>query len=109
MSYISSHFKLNQLLILFVAVAIWLWIGFDGRLHWDEPSYLYTATYVSWQQILYEGFEPSGITGFNVSRLAHLAIIKCIAAITGPGPILIGTVIILYLAFLLGFATIGYF
>ncbi|WP_161634979.1 glycosyltransferase family 39 protein [Leptolyngbya sp. Heron Island J] len=62
-----------------------------------------------WQQILYEGFEPSNITGFNVSRLGHLAIIKCIAALFGPGIALINAVAAVYLIFLMALAVAGYF
>jgi hypothetical protein len=103
------HPQLQQWVFVAIATAVWLWISFDGRLHWDEPSYLYTATYVPWQQILYEGFEPSGIQGFNVSRLGHLAIVKFLAAITGPGNLLFGTVVLTYIVFLLGLAVSGYF
>ena len=105
----ATDFKLSEILLSVIAISVWLWIGHDGRLHWDEPGYLYTATYVPWQQILYEGFEPSNITGFNVSRLGHLAIIKGIAALTGPGLVLINSVAAVYVIFLIALAIVGYF
>jgi hypothetical protein len=106
----STQFRTHPRQWIFVAVTtiVWLLISFDGRLHWDEPSYIYTATYIPWHQILYEGFEPSGIQGFNVSRLGHLAIVKIIASITGPGHLLFGTVVVIYLLFLLGLAIASY-
>ena len=101
-------FKYSELLAGVIAIAIWLWISHDGRLHWDEPGYLYTSAYIPWQQILYEGFEPSGIPGFNVSRLGHLAIIKGIAAFNGPGLNFVNSVIAVYLLMLVVLAVTGY-
>lgn len=107
--YRESNFKLSEILSGIAAIVLWLWISHDGRLHWDEPGYLYTATYMTWQQILYESFEPSGITGFNVSRLGHLAVIKFIAAFTGPGLDLINSVAAVYAICLITLAVVGYF
>ncbi|MFG6101871.1 glycosyltransferase family 39 protein [Leptothoe sp. EHU-05/26/07-4] len=101
-------FKWSELLLGVFAIALWLWISHDGRLHWDEPGYLYTAAYIPWQQILYEGFEPSGIPGFNVSRLGHIAIMKGIAAFHGPGLDFVNSVIVVYLLMLVALAVTGY-
>lgn len=101
-------FKYSELLAGVVAIAIWLWISHDGRLHWDEPGYLYTAAYIPWQQILYEGFEPSGIPGFNVSRLGHLAIIKAVAAFHEPGLGFVSSVVAVYLLMLIALAVTSY-
>lgn len=108
-SHLQSHSLASDWIFVILALMVWVGISFDGRLHWDEPSYLYTATYVPWSHILYAGFEPSGINGFNVSRLGHLAIVKGLAALVGPGPWLVGAVLATYLLSLLGFAITAYF
>jgi hypothetical protein len=97
-----------QWVVIAAAGLIWLWISHDGHLHWDEPSYLYTAAYVPWQQILYEGFEPSTIQGFNISRMGHLAIAKFLVGILGPGNTFFNAVVVLYLLLLLATIVVSY-
>jgi hypothetical protein len=93
-------------LLALAALALWLLLGFDGRLHWDEPQYLYAGAYSPVEQIVSGAFQPNGIAGFNVSRIVHVLQIKGIAALFGVGGQLIVVVMALHLAALLAFLVI---
>jgi len=80
-------------------IAGFLFLALDGALHWDEPAYLYTGGFLSFQQILDGQFQPSGIKHFYFTRPLHILIIFWITNITGVGvPGLVGV---------LGYATLS--
>lgn len=89
-------------------LVIWLWTGFDQSLHWDEPGYLYSAMFEDCEQIFQDAYEPSGIVGFNMSRVLHLLIIKAVAALVSPGMPSIISVMGLYLALLITTVWLSY-
>jgi hypothetical protein len=77
-----------------VCVLAFLWLALDGTLHWDEPAYLYTGGYLSFQQIIQGDFQPSGIKHFYLTRPLHILMIHAVTAITGVGvPGLIGVIV----------------
>jgi Dolichyl-phosphate-mannose-protein mannosyltransferase len=71
--------------VLVAVAAVWLWLACDGRLHWDEPSYLYIGAFLPVQAIFAGEFQPSTIEGFTLSRTGHILFIKLITSIFGPG------------------------
>lgn len=76
-----------------VCVLAFLWLALDGAMHWDEPAYLYTGGYLSYQQILAGNFQPSGIEHFYLTRPLHVLMIYGVTAMTGVGvPGLIGVI-----------------
>ncbi len=76
-----------------VCVLAFLWLALDGAMHWDEPAYLYTGGFLSFQQIIQGDFQPSGIEHFYLTRPLHVLMIHCITAVTGVGvPGLIGVI-----------------
>jgi hypothetical protein len=98
----------HHALPMLVAVTLWLVVGFDGRLHWDEPQYLYSGAYFSTEEILAGDFQPSTIAGFTVSRFAHIILIKWLAGLFGIGGQLLAVVMISYVASLLIFFFVGH-
>ncbi len=76
-----------------VCVLAFLWLALDGAMHWDEPAYLYTGGYLSYQQIMAGNFQPSGIEHFYLTRPLHILMIYWITGLTGVGvPGLIGVI-----------------
>ena len=65
---------------LLLAAIVGVWLTADGRLHVDEPSYLYEGRYLTTQQILAGEVQPSGIPGFTHGRILHALIVKAVMA-----------------------------
>jgi hypothetical protein len=70
---------------LLIAAIAGAWLAADGRLHADEPSYLYAGHYLSAEQILAGEVQPSGIPGFTQGRILHALIVKGVMAPFGSG------------------------
>jgi Dolichyl-phosphate-mannose-protein mannosyltransferase len=85
-------------------VLLFLFLAFDGRLHWDEAAYLYTGGFLDREAILKGEF----IGGLYVSRLLHIAVIAAIVDLVGPGPSALAILIGLYFAALLLVAGLAY-
>ena len=98
----------HRALLMIAALLLWLVLGFDGRLHWDEPQYLYAGAYFPIEQIVAGEFQPSLIPGFTTSRIAHVVLVNWMTGLLGIGPQLVGLVIALYVAFLLVFFFVMY-
>jgi hypothetical protein len=77
--------RIGRASILVAVAAVWLWLACDGRLHWDEPSYLYTGAFLPVSAIFAGEFQPSTIEGFTLSRTGHILFVKLITSIFGPG------------------------
>jgi hypothetical protein len=107
-SYDRSRFFSRNLAVLPVLIAVWLAIGLDGRLHWDEPHYLYTGAFLSIEELMTGYFKPSGIEGFTVSRIAHVALVRLFAELFGIGGHLILVIMLLYTALLGVFLWVTY-
>lgn len=76
-----------------ICVLAFLWLAVDGAMHWDEPAYLYTGGFLSYQQILAGDFQPAGIPHFYLTRPLHVLMIYWITSLTGVGaPGLIGVI-----------------
>ena len=90
------------------AVAVWLWLAADGRLHWDEPDYLYMGAYLSVPEILAGDYQPSGIEGFSVSRVGHVLLLKLVVSLLGPGAASLAVIVTCYLVMLAGLLWITY-
>jgi hypothetical protein len=99
-SYDRSRLFSRNLAVLPVLIAVWLALGLDGRLHWDEPHYLYTGAFFSIEELITGYFKPSGIEGFTVSRIAHVALVRLFAELFGIGGHLILIIMLLYTALL---------
>jgi len=95
-------------LLIVAAVPLWLVLGFDGRLHWDEPQYLYAGAYFTFAQVIAGDFQPSLIPGFTTSRIAHVALINWMTGFLGIGGQLVAFVMVLYVALLLIFFFVVY-
>lgn len=95
-------------LLIVAAIPLWLVLGFDGRLHWDEPQYLYAGAYFTFAQIIAGDFQPSLIPGFTTSRIAHVALINWMTGFLGIGGQLVTFVMALYVALLLTFFFVVY-
>lgn len=94
---------------LVIALTVcWMWVAADGRFHWDEPGYWYTAAYVSAADILAGDFQPSGIDGFSNSRVGHILLLKLLTAAFGPGAASLVLMVAVYLAMLLMFLWLAY-
>jgi hypothetical protein len=85
-------------------VLLFLFLAFDGRLHWDEAAYLYTGGFLDREAIL----EGEFIGGLYISRLLHIATIAAIVDLVGPGPSALTILIGLYFAALLILARLAY-
>jgi hypothetical protein len=75
----------------------------DGRLHWDEPSYLYAAAYQDVAQILAGDVQPSGIADFIQGRILHVLLLKALLSPVGAGMIGFAVVVAVHLGLLIGF------
>jgi hypothetical protein len=87
---------------LFAFVLLWLWMSADGRMHWDEPGYLYFGTYQNYHQILSGDVQATGELDFSAGRILHLLIIRSVMLIAGNGPITYALLSILNTAMLCG-------
>jgi hypothetical protein len=65
---------------LLIAAIAGVWLAADGRLHADEPSYLYAGHYLSAGQVVAGEVQPSGIPGFTQGRILHALIVKGVMA-----------------------------
>ncbi|MEZ6190527.1 MAG: hypothetical protein R3C45_04470 [Phycisphaerales bacterium] len=82
-----------RLIIWLICVSAFLWLALDGAMHWDEPAYLYTGGFLSFQQILAGDFQPAGIAHFYLTRPLHVLMVHWITSLTGVGmPGLIGVI-----------------
>jgi len=100
--------RLAQAGFVLVLTLCWTWVAADGRFHWDEPGYWYTAAYVSAADIFAGDFQPSGIDGFSNSRVGHILLLKLIVAVSGPGPASLALIVSTYLAMLAMFLWFTY-
>ena len=89
---------------LALSVLLFFWLAMDGRLHWDEPAYLYTGGYLDLGQILAAQYQPSGIDSFYVSRILHVIFIHGLTQLFGTGAFSFQLIIWCY--FLLALATL---
>ena len=97
----------RQLALLAGLATVWLWLACDGRLHWDEPGYWYTAANFSIAEILQGDFQPSEVKGFSVSRTGHVLLLKAIVAGFGTGQTGLAIVIGCYLVMLAAFMALS--
>jgi hypothetical protein len=95
-------------LLIVAAVLVWLVLGFDGRLHWDEPHFLYAGAYFPIAQIIAGDFQPSLHPGFTTSRIAHVVLVNGMTGLLGIGGQLVAFVMVLYVALLLVFFGVVY-
>lgn len=92
----------------FVIVFVWVCLAVDGRLHWDEPAYLFTGSYFTVPEILAANFQPWDIEGFSFSRIGHLMFVRLVTSIFGPGMISFTVLIGCYLIMLIAFSWASY-
>jgi hypothetical protein len=104
----AERMRLMQAAFLLVLALCWAWVAADGRFHWDEPGYWYTAAYFSVPDILAGTFQPSGIDGFSNSRVGHILLLKALNCVFGPGPATLALMIAAYLAMLAMFLWLTY-
>lgn len=95
-------------LLILLAAAAWVVLARDGRLHWDEPGYLYQGAYQSTAELLDAEFQPSGLPSFTLPRIAHLLFVKLVCAAVGPGQAAFDIISGVYLAMLLGSLALTY-
>ncbi|MGH8610545.1 MAG: hypothetical protein ACREYF_00480 [Gammaproteobacteria bacterium] len=81
---LSPNTALRIALVATIGIA-YSWIAADGRLHWDEPAYLYAAAYLDLPEILEGEFQPTGIPRFSTSRLVHVLFAHGIFELFGVG------------------------
>ena len=92
---------LTQLAWLAGGAVLFFSLAFDGRLHQDEPGYLYIGAYLPFDAIMAGDFQPTGIEGHYFSRLLHVLLVHAITRVTGPGIDALVLVILIYLVLLL--------
>lgn len=86
----------------FVSIAIlFLWLSADGRLHWDEPSFLYVSQHQDAASVARDEYQPSGIRHFTFARLFHILWVKAVLAVVPPGKAALFAVIASYVLVLL--------
>ena len=85
-----------------LTLGFWLWIANDGRMHWDEASYLYTGAYFGIEQILTAEFQPSGITWLSANRILHVLFCHSLYSMLGVKSIVIDLTAWIYFALVLG-------
>jgi hypothetical protein len=100
--------RLPQLAWLAGGTVLFLSLALDGRLHWDEPAYLYVGAFLPFDAIVEGDFQPSGIEGHYLSRLLHVLLIHALTQVTGPGAAALISIISIYLALLLASAWLSY-
>lgn len=94
--------RLKSIAPLIVFVLVWLWMSADGRMHWDEPGYLYSGIYQNSHQILSGDIESSGERNFSAGRILHILTIRTLMVITGNGPSTYAAIVVLYTTLLFG-------
>jgi hypothetical protein len=67
---------------LLVGAIAAVWLAADGRLHWDEPSFLYAGAYLDTADIIAGDVQPSGIPGFTQGRILHALLVKGVMALS---------------------------
>lgn len=85
-------------------VLLFVFLAFDGRLHWDEVGYLYTGGFLDREAILRGEF----LGGIYISRLLHIAVIAAIVNLVGPGGRALALLTGLYTAALLLVSRLSY-
>lgn len=93
---------------LLLAAIAGAWLAADGRLHLDEPSYLYAGHYLSTEQILAGEVQPSGIPGFTQGRILHALIVKGVMAPFSSGATGFRAMILLHFAFTIAGLVLAY-
>ena len=101
---VSRRPAVRTLAVALGAALLFLFLAFDGRLHWDEAGYLYTGGFLDREAILKGEF----LGGIYISRMLHIAVIAAIADLVGPGLSALAILIGLYFAALLLVARIWY-
>lgn len=64
-----------SLIFLLVAIISGILASADGRLHWDEPGYLYAGIYHNYNEIINADVEASGVNEFYSGRILHVLMI----------------------------------
>lgn len=95
--------SIPSVLISAALIGTFSFLAFDGRLHWDEPYYLFAGGYLDLDDILKGDFQPSGIEGHYLSRIFHVLWIHLVVSVIGLGIPALAVVIGGYLALLFGF------
>ena len=95
-----ARWKLGCAAVL--TVGLWCWAANDGRLHWDEPGYLYAAAFFNTSEIISGEFQPSGIVGFSSARILHILFARALYSIFGVGPMVVGLINGVYVALVIG-------
>lgn len=88
---------------LFVAV-LWIFAGWDGRLHWDEPNFLYFGAYRDWQSLTTGPLASS----FHAPRLLHIGALNSFFSLLGTGLSSLFALRALCLIIVLGALVLGY-
>ena len=101
-----THWK--PLCAVSLALGLWLWLANDGRLHWDEPGYLYAAAYLDVGEIVAAEFQPSGVAWHSTNRILHILFCHALYSVFGVKPIVIDLITGIYLALILGAVYIGF-
>jgi hypothetical protein len=111
MNFITAKISVNRstrkIVVYLLAAVLFFCLAFDGRLHWDEPGYLYVGGYLSIEQIL-EGQFPFHVEGFYLSRILHLLLIHTVVKVIGLGIAALAAIVILYLFMLFAFSYFTY-
>jgi hypothetical protein len=69
-----------------LAVVLGLLLAADGKLHWDEPHYLYVGSYLSVGDIIADDVQSSGLPNdWIYGRILHILTVKALMAASGPG------------------------
>ena len=92
-----------SILIGALLTLLFLLLALDGRMHWDEPDYLYTGAYLSAGEILEGEFQVSGIEGFYITRIFHVFLVHGVVSLLGPGMHALVVILLIYQALLLLF------
>ena len=95
-----ARWKLGCAAVL--TAGLWCWAASDGRLHWDEPGYLYTAAFFDTSEIVGGEFQPSGNVGFSSARILHILFARALYSIFGVGPMVVGLINGVYVALVIG-------
>jgi hypothetical protein len=74
------------ILPLLLAAVLGIWVAADGRLHWDEPHYLYCGTYLSVAELVQGDVQPTGAPNdFNFGRILYILTVKALMAVAPAG------------------------
>ncbi|MGH8249951.1 MAG: hypothetical protein ACREVI_04515 [Steroidobacteraceae bacterium] len=85
MSWLRGAIQHWSFVPLAIAASLGLWLAADGRLHWDEPGYLYEAAYQDFDEIIAGAVQSSGLPDFIQGRILHVLFLKGFLTLTGPG------------------------